>query len=229
MPEASTGRWETQEIEAFLELLASSQTCVDIGANVGFYSCLAATRGKHVIAVEPLAANLTFLLKNLVDNELADVEVYPLGLSDRPGIKRIYGFRDVASLVKGWAGAVDNVYTTIPVTTLDLIAGTRLAGKATAIKMDVEGFELEVLKGATGTLTMSPKPSWMVEILLNNPAVPGGINDKFYQTFEIFWEHGYECRHTNKDRAVVLPQDVSRLVTQGAVDSQSTNFLFVAK
>jgi hypothetical protein len=79
------------EIDVFLQYLHRSSACIDIGANVGLYSCLAASRGKSVIAVEPLAVNLARLYKNLVCNEFLDVEVYPIGLASRPGLKRIYG------------------------------------------------------------------------------------------------------------------------------------------
>jgi FkbM family methyltransferase len=229
LPMAADGDWEAQETAAFRELLKAADVCIDIGANVGFYSCLAAEQGKQVIAIEPLAANLNFLLKNLTDNQMDGVEVYPLALSDRPGIKRIYGCRDVASLVKGWSGAVESVYSLIPVTTLDLLVASRFSGTKIAIKMDVEGFETEVLKGAPRTLALTPKPSWMLEILLNNDAVPGGINQNFAQTFEVFWENGYRCRHVDQAGGYVGPEDVSRWVAGGRVDSDASNFLFVAE
>lgn len=227
-PNLFSDNWEVHEIEAFKYCLQSSATCIDIGANVGFYSCYAASLGKHVISVEPLASNLKFLYGNLACNEFLGVEVYPLGLSGTPGLRRLYGMADIASFVPGWGGSTERrVSNVVPVTTLDVIAGARFNGIPLTIKMDVEGFENEVLKGAGRTLALHPKPKWLVEIMLTDVAIPGGINTNFYEPFEVFWRNGYEARQASDRTRVVKPEDVSRWINLGSIDSGSQNFLFV--
>jgi FkbM family methyltransferase len=46
--------------------------------------------------------------------------------------------------------------------TLDDIVRGRFSGEQIAIKVDVEGYEAEVLRGAAAVLAMIPKPSWIV-------------------------------------------------------------------
>jgi Methyltransferase FkbM domain len=115
----------------------------------------------------------------------------------------------------------------VPVTTLDTVAAKRFQGKRLLIKMDVEGFELDALAGAAETLSLEPKPTWMVEILLRGGVIPGGTNARFHETFEVFWNRGYQCRKLDKTRSRVQNADVERWVSRGTADC--TNFLFSSK
>lgn len=227
-PSMARDDWETTEIEAFLELIESHDAVVDIGANIGFYSCLAASRGKHAIAFEPSPRNLSFLYRNLSDNQFSDVEVFPLGLAGKSGLGRMRGYGDMSSFVPGWAQAHDAKFRLVPLTTLDTHIAGRFANKKLLIKMDVEGFEMEVLAGATKTLSMIPKPTWLIEILLRNGAIPGGISRTFSETFDVFWAHGYRCRKLDAGRTSVTQPDVSSWVARGCVDSKTHDFLFSA-
>jgi FkbM family methyltransferase len=218
--------WEVGEIKTFIEILETHDAVIDIGANVGFYTCLAASRGKQAIAFEPAARNLKFLYKNLSENQLTNVEVFPLGLAGQSGLGRIYGADSVASFVPRWAQAREAHYSVVPLSTLDNIASCRFKGKSLFIKMDVEGFELDVLAGATETLDLKPKPTWLVEVILSGYTVPGGINRRFSEVFEVFWKHGYHCRMPDSGRTSVGQDDVSRWVRNGFVDSGMRDFLF---
>jgi FkbM family methyltransferase len=227
--EMREGSYETEEICAFLDCLEAASFCVDIGANVGLYTCLAASRGKPVIAVEPVAENLKVLYRNLLANGFTDVEVLPIGLSSQVGIKRMYGTGGCASFVKDWAGAPTKLWRAVPVSTLDSLLPRRPNVSGTGpvlIKMDVEGFELEVLSGAEQTLAMKPRPTWLVEICLNEGCVVGGRNQGFRETFEVFWRHGYQARVANAGRRVVGPEEVARWAGKGTVDFGSSNYLF---
>ena len=53
---------------------------------------------------------------------------------------------------------------TVAITTLRTLPGDRFDGKELLIKIDVEGAEYGVLRGAERTLTMLPHPTWIVEI-----------------------------------------------------------------
>lgn len=222
----ASGSFEAAEIEVFLKHLRSASTCIDIGANLGLYTCLAASYHKPVIAIEPLAGNLRFLYRNILYNGFRDVEVFPLGLSDEPGLKPLFGFATWASFRPGWAGASEKFYNVVPVSTLDLILNTRFDGSQLLIKMDVEGFEFEVMKGAERTLKLNPKPTWLVEVCLNEN-LSEGLNDHFYETFEIFWRCGYQAAIADAEQRIVTPDDVNRWAKQGFADFGSHNYLFL--
>jgi FkbM family methyltransferase len=221
----ASGSFEKEEISLFLKYIDEVPVCVDIGANVGLYTCLAASHHKHVLAVEPGNGNLKLLYRNLAYNGFLDVEVFPLGLSDSSGIRRLFGTGVMASFVPGWAGAAEKLYEIAPVSTLDVIVGARFDGLPMLIKMDVEGFETEVLKGAQRTLGLNPKPIWLVEICLNQH-FPGGRNEQFCQTFQVFWRHGYQALTADSEQRLIEPSDVNRWAQQGFVDFGSWNYIF---
>jgi len=220
--------YETEEIGIFLQYLRKSSVCIDIGANVGLYSCLAMSCGKQVLAVEPNPVNLQRLYKNLISNEFLNIELYPVGLSNKPGLKRLYGSGLNASFIAGWAHAKDSHYAVAPLTTLDILAGTRFDGSQIMIKIDVEGLEFQVLQGASRTLSLIPKPFWLMEIVLTEQ-VPGGMNTRIYETFEMFWRNGYRARTANREGKLVQPQDVERWVATASRDFGSYNYLFEAR
>src|SRR6266511_2620893 len=59
------GTFEPEETAFIADALSSTDVFVDIGANVGFYSCLARSRSIHTISVEPHPTNLRQLYSNL--------------------------------------------------------------------------------------------------------------------------------------------------------------------
>jgi FkbM family methyltransferase len=223
-PRMASDDFEPEEARAFLELLESQDTVLDVGANIGFYSCLAANRGKHVVAFEPSRRNLNFLYRNLWENRLSSVEVFPVGLGKQCGLSRIYGFGGISSFIAGWAQAETSRFSLVPLATLDTVVAKRFQGKKLLIKMDVEGFEMDVLAGATETLRLDPRPVWIVEILLRDGVIPGGTNTRFQETFEVFWERGYQCRKLDKERTRVQSADVQQWVSLGTAGCK--NFLF---
>lgn len=99
-------------------------------------------------------------------------------------------------------------------------------GKRLLVKLDVEGFELEVLAGAAGTLDRIPKPTWLVEIMLSGELIPSGMNSRFAETFAMFWEHGYCCHKLDPARTPLGPDEVSRWIRNGSVNGDTHDFLF---
>jgi len=221
----ASGTFERDEINLFRKILALSSVCVDVGANVGLYTCLAAAASKQVIAIEPAPSNLALLYRNLKSNGFDGVEVFPVGLASKVGLTALYGGGTGASLVPGWAHTPENWNITVPVTTLDNLLGTRFQPSQLVIKIDVEGFECEVLKGAEMTLTMTPSPMWLVEVCFDQHH-PQGINRDFLNTFDMFYSHGYEARSADQDLRDTSREDVLRWVANRRVDFGSHNYLF---
>lgn len=224
-PAMARGDFERNET-AFLEAhFPSTDVFVDVGANVGLFSCLAARRGKKVVAIEPLRENQDYLYRNIIENDLTNVEVFTMGVSRTHGLLTLHGGGTGASLVRGWAAAPETRQATVALTTLDTLLGSRFAGERLLIKIDVEGAELDVLQGAQETLSRKPSPVWLMEVCFTEHH-PDGMNPHFAQVFETFRRAGYQAHTVGKDRRQVTEADVARWVATRQRDFGSYNYEF---
>jgi FkbM family methyltransferase len=222
------GKFEVEEAAIIARLLPKVDIFVDIGANLGYYTCLALQMGKPVIAIEPQQQNLQCLFQNLMANGWEDkAEVFPLALSDRPRLLTLYGASGPsASLIKNWAGYSSRFKKIVPVSTLDNILAGRFFGERLFIKMDVEGAEYLVLKGALATLRLVPKPIWLLEICLEE-FHPEGRNPDFQKIFQLFWENGYLAFTATESPKLVISSDVAKWVEKSHAESGTFNYIFV--
>jgi FkbM family methyltransferase len=220
------GEFEPDETGQLRDLLESADVFVNVGANVGYYVCHARHLGKKVVAIEPLEQNVQLLQRNLLANGWRDVEVFPLALGDRIGLEPLYGGGTAASLVSGWAGSSPRHFRMVPVTTLDNLLGDRFVGERILFLIDVEGFELPVLRGAIRQFTHRPAPAWFIEICIDEHQ-PGEtqINPDLVSTFEVFWEHGYAAARAGCESGHVTRDDVERWA-MGRDLPATHNFLF---
>lgn len=219
------GMFEPEESALIIKYLEKVSVFIDVGANIGFYICMARSLNKYAIAIEPSPQNLNLLYANLIANGWRDVEVYPLGMAAKPGIVPFYGAGTGASLVESWANNLGVLQQTIPTSTLDNILGDRFYGEKLLIKVDVEGAEYEVLQGAARTLARTPAPLWILEICLTEN-FPSGINPYFEAIFRLFWGHGYVARAVGSDNRVVTPEVVKRWVRNRKRDFGYVSYLF---
>jgi FkbM family methyltransferase len=143
------GTYERAQAERFAACLRAGDDVLDVGAAVGFYSLLAARcvgpRGR-VVACEPDAANLRYLRAHVARNACAQVEVMACALSDCVGRAR---FARAGGSGRGRLHASGE--TEVALRTIDDIASER-ALRLRSIKLDVEGAELDVLRGGERTL-----------------------------------------------------------------------------
>lgn len=141
---------EINKRKRFVELVGDGAVVYDIGANVGSYSMLASRvvgRSGRVIAIEPLPANLEFLERHIRLNGLSNVRVVPVALNDRIGKVRFRGTTDRVTSHIAEDGDFD-----VECTTLDHLVEEAEAARPHCLKIDVEGAEVGVLRGATRTL-----------------------------------------------------------------------------
>jgi hypothetical protein len=99
-----TSRQDTEEIDTVRDVLAAGAVLVDVGANVGLFSCFANTMGQPAIAIEPQPHNVQLLCRNVHLNRLSNVEILPVALSDNIGVLPLFGGGQGASLRQGWGG-----------------------------------------------------------------------------------------------------------------------------
>ena len=98
------------------------------------------------------------------------------------------------------------------------------AGARITIKIDAEGNEFDILRGAQATLRRTPRPNWLVEISFSeNFGV--AVNPHFEDIFQIFWSNGYRAKSVDTE-ATVDSADVQRWLARGERDFGFVNFAF---
>jgi len=221
------GTFEPDETALIARLLEHVDRFVDVGANLGYYTCLALQKGKGVIAIEPQARNLKSLYRNLVSNGWQDAaEVMPVALSEAPGLLTLYGASGPsASLLMNWAGYSPRYSQLVAVSTLDNLLSGRFDGERLLIKIDVEGAEYSVLKGAQSTLKRSTAPMWLLEVCLHE-FHPSGFNPDFLRVFQLFWENGYEAYTAEAQPNLVPREHVQAWWLSRKTDSGKFNYIF---
>jgi FkbM family methyltransferase len=140
-----------REMSFWLAMLHPGDLFVDVGANIGIYTLLLASHGCDVIAVEPAAEARRLLEVNLGLNGL-EAEVVVAALGRAPGQSQLtaeLGSMNYVVSKPGEGGELGEPVTDVTVTTLDDLLGDRTAA---GVKIDVEGFELDVVLGASRAL-----------------------------------------------------------------------------
>ncbi len=161
-------RWETIEVEtyrAFIDAIAPGAVVVDVGAHIGTYAMLAALKtgeGGRVIAYEPCEETRRYLLAHLDWNHVASrITVREVCCGSETGTATFF-FRDGAEGMNSLVPTEGFESAPMPVVTLD--DEMRALGVVPAvIKIDVEGAEFEVLKGAEATL-LSAHPTLFISV-----------------------------------------------------------------
>jgi FkbM family methyltransferase len=222
------GSFEPFETEIIKKLTQKIELFINVGANIGYYCCLALSSGKDVVAFEPIQSNIQYLFRNIKANNWQDkVEVFPLALSNQVGLIDIYGGGTGASLVKGWANTPEDDVTIVACSTMDRIIGDKYTGKQCLILVDVEGAERLMLAGATKLLTMNPKPIWVVEIsITEHLAGENKINPNLMETFDIFYQTGYSVWTADEDCRPITRSEIVLIAETGISTVKTHNFIF---
>ncbi len=224
------GLFEPQETRIVEKIIKNVDIVINIGANIGYYCCIALKHKKYVVAFEPINLNLRYLLRNVkANNWESEIEVYPMALSNKKAdVIEIYGGGTGASLVKGWAGTPEQHVTLVPSTTLSNILGSRFENERCLIIVDIEGAEYLMLKGSSSIINMEPKPIWMMEISIFEHQPKGvHINPNLLSTFEIFWSNGYESWTADEQRRIIHQDEIEQIIQTGVDTIHTNNFLFV--
>ncbi len=192
------GTFEFENTFLFFDLIKKGDIIVDIGANIGFYSLLAASKlqdGGKVYSFEPSKFIINELKSNIEINNYKNIEVFDFALSDSSGKKDFYRCEDDAynSLLAKPMQKVVSI-DSVDVITLDDFIMMNNISKIDVIKIDAEGLDYEILKGAQQTI-MNFKPIIFCEY---NSYY---LNDKSKAEFIDYLERsGYELRFIKKNR-----------------------------
>lgn len=145
-----TGLSDFFDCSFLLHLLREGDLFVDVGANAGIYTVLAAGAvGSMVVSVEPIPQTFQRLCANIRINSVTDkVAAHNIGLGSKEAVLRFTSSRDTMNKVIE-DSSYDGPSINVPVLPLDTVLKGRVPQ---LIKIDVEGWESEVIAGAQATL-----------------------------------------------------------------------------
>jgi len=153
--------YRDREIQEYLEKIATKDwVFCDLGANIGAYAIASAHGMGHVFAFEAHPYTYGFLKRNVELNGLGNVTVINKALGDIPGtINMAFHAENPGETHVGEAG------DPVSLVRLDDELSARAVDRVDYIKIDVEGFELPVLRGAIETLTRNQAIIVQVEMV----------------------------------------------------------------
>lgn len=214
---------ESEELQIFFRMLGEKGVFIDIGANIGWYSILAARYGSGVYSFEPIEKTYRRLCANIELNELTGIKTYNLGLGESAGEDKFY-FYDMASGaasradLNNWSGAISEVQEmTCMIDTLDHICSKEKLERIDLIKCDVEGGELFVFKGGIETLRRF-RPFVLCEMLRKWSAK---FNYHPNEIIHLFEELNYKCIALDRKHI-----GAGYILKQMQETTAETNFLF---
>lgn len=156
-----SGLHEFEDMSFLLHFLRSSDCFVDIGANVGSYTILASNEcGAETISVEPIPHTFKILQQNIELNEITSlVTCMNIGVGNEKGVLKFTTALDTLNHV---AKDYDTNLIDVRVERLDDIISLN---KPTLIKIDVEGYETEVVEGMHKTLANEHLKAVIIELM----------------------------------------------------------------
>lgn len=148
--------FEPKMVRLFQTLIKDSDTVIDIGANIGCTSLLFGELAQQVVSFEPSPSTFALLSQNIARSQLPNIELYNCALGSSKMTSQITyaksnrsgGFVANKTTIK-----IDHITEKIQVEKLDNLIQELNINQVDFIKIDVEGFELEVIKGAIEVIT----------------------------------------------------------------------------
>ncbi len=155
---ARTGEYEPEVSATLRRVLRRGATFVDIGANFGWFSLLGASivgPDGRVIAVEPNPRNVALLRESVKDNGFDNIDVLPVALAERAGVAALEtdGSNGRVIPIDGPPPKTMEASFVVATYALDELLNDLGTSRVDVIKIDVEGAEPLVLRGATKTIS----------------------------------------------------------------------------
>jgi FkbM family methyltransferase len=206
------GRYEREELTLMRQLLKAGQVVIDVGANVGYITrFLAETVGNRgrVYALEPNPTTVPLLRKNV--SRFENVFVDALGLSSRTGELPLYSAgtnRFVTSFSRDYPArhvayqdnsSLESVR--VPVITGDEFIAREKIQRVDAIKIDVEGWELDVLEGFQQKIQLQRQLTLFIEF---NPAAQHCAGRKSSELFDWLFDRGFSLSYPARGKLCAL-------------------------
>jgi len=156
VPEMFAGSTETREIEFWRKVPLTGLTVYDVGAFEGLLALYFASRASRVICFEPNSRNYSRLLDNISLNGFTNIVVRKTGIGETPQQTQLTWNPAMPGGASAETATAEHLQDTvagaqaetIPVTTLDIDFNENHLPAPDLIKIDIEGWELQALRGA---------------------------------------------------------------------------------
>jgi len=224
------GEFDPNDTVIIENLLNSFDIFINIGANTGYFVCKSLKKGVQTIAFEPNQYNVKMLLKNVQANKFAtDFHFFPVALSNKSGVLPMYGAYTAASLIDGWMGQKKR--TLVPVTTFDKVASSLIKNKSCFVVIDIEGAELDCLKGAHNLLNSKNDIVFLIEISVVGHFTKSlnTINPNLYETFSLMDSYGYKAYTANNELRKIELSEILSINHLNKDTLNTPNFIFAKK
>ena len=163
-----TGGWEALTTEMFKKIVKEGDVVVDLGANIGYYTLLAARlvgREGKVYAFEPEPTNYSLLLKNIALNGYENIVAVQKAVSDTTGKVKLFVDEKDTGAHSIYQPEEEKAFVEVEAVTLDdLFKGKEQ--RINVIKMDVEGAEMAALSGMDNLIRENKNLKMFVEFYL---------------------------------------------------------------
>ncbi|MCB0323068.1 MAG: FkbM family methyltransferase [Bdellovibrionales bacterium] len=160
---------EPETVSFWLCAVENAEVIIDIGANIGIYSILAAqkTPHAHIAAFEPVPQVRKALEENLKQNSIQNVTTEPYALGDREGTIDLHipdGIMlPISSSITASFRSQTRPYP-VPITSLDSYVERKGWTRVDLVKIDAEGADLMVLRGGRNTIRRF-RPTLIIEVM----------------------------------------------------------------
>jgi FkbM family methyltransferase len=201
----------TAEQQFWAGLDLAGKTVYDVGAFHGLLTLFFASRAKTVVCFEPNSQNYKRLNENLALNGVKNVAVRKTGIGSRRETLRMVGSPlmpggasvDVKTVEELLHTGMGTVIEEIPITTLDHEIPTAGLPAPDFIKVDIEGWEVEALRGALDTLKLH-KPDLFLEM---HGETLREKKRKVTEIIALLWEIEYRSIHHIESGTMITPEN----------------------
>lgn len=184
------GLHEFQDMGFLMHYLRPKDVFIDVGANAGSYTILASrVVGSKTIAIEPIPDTFKRLVLNIKKNNICDkVKLLNMGLSHTKAFLKFTSNLDCMNHVIHDGDKNNNIYKPliVGVDKLDNIVNDQ---EISLIKIDVEGYELQVLLGARNVLLSNSLQAIIIEINSSTSL----YGNKFNSVYTLLKKYSFNC------------------------------------
>lgn len=208
--------WEPFETFLFKQLIKKNTNFIDIGAHIGYYTLLCASKAKKgkIISFEPFTRNFKILQKNILLNSLTNVEIIEKAVSDKNQSAFLYISNDYNTgdnrIYDSEFFGLNNTKKHINISCIkldDYLEKSKLTPDI--IKMDIQGGEMKALQGMKNTLISASNLAIFCEFWPKAILATGESPQDFLETLQ---EYGFKILEINKSKKKLESKSTEQLL-----------------
>jgi len=182
------GCWEPLITGVFQKIVKKGGIVIDVGASIGWYTLLSwqlvGPTGR-VVTFEPEPLNFSLLTKSLAQNKLPNTDAFQCAVSDRDGMVSLYLSQEPGLHSIKWDSG--NLAIDVKSVRLDTVIENLAISRINLVKIDVEGAEPEVIKGAERSISLGRIDSMIMEWNPSSWDENRQTLDMLSKSYAIYW------------------------------------------